>query len=54
MHHLNRLATGGVAGPSLRGTSVIYLNHARTVSELCDLVCARLAAQAPSGKAGSA
>jgi len=52
--HLNRLATGGIVGRRREGTSVIYSITNPTVSELCDLVCGRLAAQAPSGEARSA
>jgi hypothetical protein len=52
--NLNRLATGGIAGRRCEGTSVIYSITYPTVSELCDLVCGRLAAQAPSGEARSA
>jgi DNA-binding transcriptional ArsR family regulator len=52
--HLNRLVTGGMVGRRREGTSVIHSITNPTVSEFCDLVCGRLAAQAPSGEARSA
>jgi len=47
--HLNRLAAGGIVGRR-HGTSIIYWIAEPTVSELCDLVCGRLAAEAMTGE----
>ena len=52
--HLNRLAPGVIVGRRREGTSVIYSITDATVTELCDLVCGRLAAQTPFGEARSA
>jgi DNA-binding transcriptional ArsR family regulator len=49
--HLNRLATGGIYGRRREGTSIIYWIAEPTVSELRDLVCGRLAADATTGEA---
>ena len=49
--HLNRLAAGGIVGRPRQGTSIIYWMAEPTVSELCDLVCGRLAAEATTGEA---
>lgn len=48
--HLNRLAAGGIVGRRRQGTSIIYWIAEPTVSELCDLVCGRLAAEAMTGE----
>jgi hypothetical protein len=51
--HLNRLAVGRIAGRCPQGTSMIYWMAEPTVSELCDLVCGRVAAEALTrGRAG--
>ena len=47
--HLNRLAAGGIVGRRRQGTGIIYWIAEPTVSELCDLVCGRLAADATAG-----
>jgi DNA-binding transcriptional ArsR family regulator len=49
--HLNRLAAGGIVGRRRQGTSIIYWIAEPTVSELRDLVCGRLAAEATTGEA---
>jgi DNA-binding transcriptional ArsR family regulator len=49
--HLNRLAVGGIVGRRRLGTSIIHWIAEPTVSELCDLVCGRLAAEATTGEA---
>jgi DNA-binding transcriptional ArsR family regulator len=49
--HLNRLAAGGIVGRRRQGTSIIYWIAEPTVSELCDLVCGRLAAETTTGEA---
>jgi DNA-binding transcriptional ArsR family regulator len=48
--HLNRLAVGGIVGRGREGTSIIYWIAEPTVSELCDLLCDRLA-EAMTGEA---
>jgi DNA-binding transcriptional ArsR family regulator len=42
VHHLNRLADGGIVSRRRRGTSVIYWISDPAVAELCELVCAPL------------
>jgi DNA-binding transcriptional ArsR family regulator len=48
--HLNRLAIGGIVGRRRQGTSMINWIAELTVSEPCDLVCGRLATEAPTRK----
>ena len=48
---LNRLTAGGIVGRRRGGTSIINWIAEMTVSELCDLVCGRLAAEATTGEA---
>jgi DNA-binding transcriptional ArsR family regulator len=48
---LNRLVADGIVGRRRQGTSIIYWIAEQTVSDPCDLVCGRLAAEATTGEA---
>jgi DNA-binding transcriptional ArsR family regulator len=48
---LNRLVADGIVGRRRQGTSIIYWMAEPTVSDPCNLVCGRLAAEATTGEA---